>query len=642
MIRALSALMSLVLTSTATSVYPQDHICPVCSAKSVTMSLASHSHFGEFARDLSDVPAFQFDQVEVCPTDLYASWSSRWDEIDKREKAKLAEFLKRPSITLSPDERRIVAGHEAELRASRWWRLLWVRSCDDVRGITARQRHNTTMLFHYAGRYDQADWNNQLSSHYREKAILSLKEAVTAEWTTPSEKRIFSYLRAELVRQAGRLQEASELFREVIANEKKAPASEELAWIPRWAEEQSLKADPKATNAEALVALILPGMPDPWRAEKASALPGWPRHLAALQILSERASQGDAPAAKALWKILERKPERLLALVETVGTDLKPLRTTDPKWKSWFDEISARLKGEKLPAPFEADPNPQRLVNVFTGRILEEPGGRAWRQSVLQPAIIKALAGHDLPSVTLPQDDPIEGTSLPPLISPDRTLKTGEVPPQVAAPPPPTSPKLALALIELLQEQPRDQQPATARMLMRLLQKAEEAPEDAAYPNNRIVTQLLELNGMDRELARELDAPWKSTFWKTMGEYIARVPASSEKLASHPLVSKAFGESEDRPYERLLWDAFAERDDRIWNDRLVPELEKPGRPPFDYSYAFKLNDPKVDAALEQRLRLLRGRAKKDDPAEMIYYELRTIEGLKVTRSLKPIPIQEGR
>ena len=101
------------------------------------------------------------------------------------------------------------------------------------------------MWLHHAGYFaerenDAADWEKRLVSLYREKAISALKEATGAAWPKPEAKRVFAYLRAELTRKTGRKSEALVLFQEVIAAEKSAERNEELEWISRWAEEQSL------------------------------------------------------------------------------------------------------------------------------------------------------------------------------------------------------------------------------------------------------------------------------------------------------------------------------------------------------------------------------------------------------------------
>ncbi|MGL5017230.1 MAG: hypothetical protein ACRDBP_03785, partial [Luteolibacter sp.] len=92
------------------------------------------------------------------------------------------------------------------------------------------------------------DWEKQLAFLFRENAIAALKDAATATWPTATEKRVFAYLRAELTRQAGRNEDALSLFQEVIASEKTNKPDEELAWISRWASEQSLRCGPNVRD----------------------------------------------------------------------------------------------------------------------------------------------------------------------------------------------------------------------------------------------------------------------------------------------------------------------------------------------------------------------------------------------------------
>lgn len=625
--RFLGTGVALIPVAMATSVSPVKHLCPVCLTQSVTLFLNSYSHFGEAARDLSD--AAPMPQVDVCPQDLYASWSYRWLELDQPSKTKLVEFLKHPAVTLTPEEKKIVAGHEEELRHSPWWRMLWARSCDEMRPLTDQQRFEVTLDFQYTRETNPKGWSKDLSDHYRELAIVSLKDAVAAEWTTSSEKQIYAYLRAELVRKAGRTEEASELFRQVIEAEKQAVPLEDLKWISEWAEEQRGKADRSSARLEEQVASILSAMPDPWRDKSATSLPGWPAHLAALRALSQQAAEGDEEAIEGLWKILDHKPARLLALLETVGVDLSSLRTADPKWRAWFDEIATGFVTGKLQAPFETDPDPQRVIQVLSRVVGPESRDRAWRRSVLQPAVEKALAGRDLPTVDLPA----KGSSS--VLSP----RTGTRP----AIPLPTDGEEQESLVDqlaiLLDEQPHEQQVGAARMLMRVLHQAEGKVKDISYPQNVVVFQLLKLEGMDQDLARELDGPWKSTFWKAMGEYIARVPGSSAKLANDPLVTGDPPKDESRSFEFFLWEVFAKRADPVWKDRLLQRLKKPDWLANETRYAHALKDAEVDAALERRITLLQNLPRPEGGTNMILYDLRSLERWKVEKRLAEIPIR---
>lgn len=153
----------------ATSVSPELHECPVCGLKSVEISLRSYSQFGEPARDLSDAPQFRFANVEICPGDLYASWSDAWGKITDGEKSKLAAFLKKPSIHLTEAERSVVAGHEDSFRKSVWFKPLWARTCDELRAADERRKFGSVMRMHFSGSYVgqnrvAEDWEDKLIS----------------------------------------------------------------------------------------------------------------------------------------------------------------------------------------------------------------------------------------------------------------------------------------------------------------------------------------------------------------------------------------------------------------------------------------------------------------------------------------------
>ncbi len=324
-------------TAYATSVAPVLHECPVCSKKSVATRLMSYSNFGEPARDLSDRPGFAFSDVEICPKDLYAGFPDTWEDMKPAEIAKLQEFLKAPSLRLTPEEKKIIDGHEDEFRDSGFFAPLWSRSCDDFLTLSPRDRFDRILRLHYKGASifswkDAKEWEKRLAAHYREQAITALQDAETADWPKPNDKRVYGYLRAEFTRQAGREDEAYGLFKEVIAAESLLKDNDdEMSWILAWSKEQSLRASADAKDPARLMAHIIPELPDPWRDRKAFEDPRWPLHYAAVGILVQKAASGEKSFSDTLWKLLERKPGRLLALLETSGSYFSTLRAVDPR-----------------------------------------------------------------------------------------------------------------------------------------------------------------------------------------------------------------------------------------------------------------------------------------------------------------------
>lgn len=328
-------LLLIAASANATSVFPEFHECPVCGVRSVTMSLASDSQFGEPSRDLSDSSQFRFTAVEVCPGDLYASWADAWQPVDDNEKSKLTKFLKEPFLQLTVAEKSIIGNHEMEFRESCWFQPLWARTCDGFRSNDDRRKLKSILRLHFAGRHLDSqnagqDWEKQLASLFRENAIAALKDVATAKWPTETEKRVFAYLRAELTRKAGRNEEAFSLFQDVIASEKTAKPNEELVWISRWASEQSLHSSPETRD---------PGKPNETRvtnqlrraAGRADDRMIWRKNVL-LPMIRKSAVEGDIPEPD----IPKNDPVlRLPSLEEGTSANVKP--------KPPFDDLCREL-----------------------------------------------------------------------------------------------------------------------------------------------------------------------------------------------------------------------------------------------------------------------------------------------------------
>lgn len=261
--KILSLLLATLSVAAATTVNWVDHACPICGTVSVTMQLGSYHQSGEPAHDLSDSPGFSFHGVDVCPNDLFASWQSNWDRVDPTDKAKLSEFLKQPCVVLTAQEKAIVGDHLDQLKLSCWWEELWARSCDEIRKPDPRHRWRRAIAMNHTGLVATSDWEKKLAAHYREQAIIELKAATTSSWATDVEKRISSYLEAELTRQAGRVDEAKVLFRKVISHEKTLPPNEDFAWIASWSGDQLALIDKPQPTLQPDSQVALPLLPTP-------------------------------------------------------------------------------------------------------------------------------------------------------------------------------------------------------------------------------------------------------------------------------------------------------------------------------------------------------------------------------------------
>lgn len=606
----------------ATSVVPELHECPVCGMKSVRMALCSYSQFGEPARDLSDSPVFRFADVNLCPGDLYASWSDRWKNVDAGEKAKLAAFLKEPSLRLTDAEKTAIRGHEKEFRDSNWFAPLWVRTCDELRRADERRRFDDALQLHFAGPFGASgDWEKTLVSHYRENAIAALKDALAAKWPNPGEKRVFAYLRAELTRQAGRDAEAFVLFQEVIAAEKTAKPDEDLAWIPQWAAEQSLRCGPEAKDPASLLDAIIPELPDPWRKQGASDDPRWPRHYAAVDVLAQRAASGDKPFADALWNLLERKPERLLALLETTGSDIAPLRSVDPRWSGWFDELASRLAARKLPAVLAKDPNDTRVANVLRRAVGGDEGGdKAWRNDKLLPAVRKAAAGGGMPAIKMPEDH--SGFDLPPI--------DGES----DEPPKPSLKEFDRELYKLWEEQAPPVRPDIARIYIRFLRQANEDWDSTQYPAMYFLPAIAETEDGRAAIRKELDGKWKSSFWKAACAYAARMPDSGKAFIRHPFIGKA----DDSLVVKLL----TQQSDASWKDAALRKLKEDEWVSSEViQYLGSLDLPETNTALEQTATGIRNakNSRRSPGMDGKLSTLRQIDEIRIRKRLEKLPIR---
>ena len=609
-----------VVSAHATSVFPELHECPVCGLKSVQMSLCSFSQLGEPARDLSDEPRFAFPEVNVCPADLYASWSMDWGEIRPGEKSKLATFLADPALHLTAAEKHIIAGHEDAFRKSPWFRPLWARTCDELRDLEPRARFQRDLLLHFAGKYlgdqeDAEDWEKRMVSFCRENAISALKDTATADWPEPHEKRVFAYLRAELLRQAGRDEEAHALFQQVIAAEKAAKPDKKLAWISRWAEEQSIRCGPAAGDPEALVKLIIPELPDPSRKRNAAVDPRWPRHYAAAEELSRRAAGGAKPFSEALWNLLERKPERLLALLETIAVDIAPLRNVDPRWRDWFGELETSIRDRKLPGALAKDPNGIRVSNVLRAAVgASGAAGKTWRNDVLLPAVRKAVAEGGMPEIEMPEDDSF--AFLPPIHGEDDE------------PSGPKSKDLDQELYNLWKEQPPAGRGDVARIYIRLLH----AGSPTGYPASSFLPEIAETEDGRRAILRELDGQWENPFWKVACAYAARMPGSGEAFIRHPFLPNVS--------DALVVGLLTVRSDASWMDEAIKKLEHDELVTSDViGYLASLDRPEAVKALETAAAGFRKEKFPIGQYDPKIYALRDIESGRVQARLTKLPIR---
>lgn len=584
----------------ATSVAPVDRECPVCSMPTVGLQLMSYSRFGEAERDLSD-QLFFGPGVEICPQDLFATWPER-RALDANEKSDLAAFLKDPAVELTRGEKDALGVDLEMLRGSVWWESLWARTCDARRKPDPRHQWETAMHLYYEGKLATRPWEKRLAAHFTAAAIQSLKEAESAAWPKDVEKRIFSYLRAELLRRSGKAEEAKALFAEVMRQEESFKDDEETAWIGSWAKEQSFRIDASTATAETLGNWLLEPIPDPWRDEAAAGKNGWQAHRVALDQLAERAAKGDRASSEVLWKAIARKPRNLLAVAETTE-GLAGWRGADERWAKWFDELQADMKAKRLPDLGQDEPNEERVFNVL-GRAVEgeERTEKDGREKLLA-AVVAAAAGDGLPASSL------------------------------------KGPELLGELGELLKAEPVHRQ-GIGRVMIRVLGTLGEKKDDFSYPVKSTVAEFARQGDWKAALPNDSDAKWKSGFWRLVGGYLAGTPGAGEMLAKHPLASKDFGGSDGKMAEELLWRLFAERHDVVWKQKALELLERKSWVRDEVlSYAFATGDAELRKALQRRMDRLRSGEVKGSDKEMSLYEIMQVEDLVRHEKLGGLPIR---
>lgn len=401
---------------------------------------------------------------------------------------------------LTAEERTIVHGHEGEALASDWAKLWPVRSS----ASDPRLRFLVAMQLHYAGQFGpEWEWRLKLRDLYLKEAISQVGIARSAEWTTAMEKRVFTYLHAELLRRSGRVDEARSIFSEFIASERKREAEESTAWLGEWAEEQALINNASAMKPAELTAWLLPEMPKPdWEAKPT---PAWTKHHTALKELAERSRLRDPAALEVLWKVLDRKPARLLAMGETLdrqGFTWLGLEDAEDKWKQWFDELMALTGPQKL-AAFGAAEGEDLSLSSLVPVIYDDYVTAESRKRVVAPAIAKALASE-------------KGTL--PVI--------GDLTPE----------GLVECLMRHLYHQAPEQRLGTMRLVIRSLKQCPEDPHLGCILEIW-KDELAATRDQGDLLKSELEGEWKSNFWKAFCTYLAGVPGSAETLRQDPLLT---------------------------------------------------------------------------------------------------------
>ena len=599
-IRILLGILALSSASVALSVLSRNHDCPVCGKPSVTTAMMSYSNFGgPSARDQIGRP-FGTDVV-ICPHDLYASWYYRWDGIDNQEKERLHEFLKKPTVVLTPEEKVIVGRDLSKLRESWWWELLWTRTCDMVRLPDAKHSLRATLDFYYRGDANSdEEWVRRLSAHYRDKAIEAL---------AGSKELHRRYLRAELLRLAGRSNEAGTLFRKV-ASEAGRKASEvteggdqheRLAGLRLLCEDGLLLIEAGGLGsskvADWLQVPVLAGQDG-----REESPPGeWSRNRIGLQVLMTRAAVGDSEASGLMWQKLSQNPVHLCdwnkLLEGTPGAPgLESLRKCGKPWAPWFDRLAREAKLGKLPDDYQDHVDKERLISI-----LRHLGAEGTDYSMLPP---------------------IDGDTVH---RPRKVLDTSKS-------------DLANDLARRASESASNPVPALGEIIA-LLKQLPDPVERPQYGFIEAANALAKTSREPKRLKDAVEGRWVSDWWRFACEYALGKPGAGPLLAAHPLTAKKFDEG-GKALESIAWSLFAAKRDPIWKGKLLEILRtSPWVHDGILGYATRLNDEEVDLMLEQRMAKMRKNPPFKDIAHMRLYEIRHIEDDRREEKMKALPVR---
>jgi hypothetical protein len=584
--KVFSWLGGLIVGASATSFSPVDFKCPVCGKPSVDSVLMSDNNFGRPpARDPIFAPSG--DGIRICPHDLYASWAFRWDELKAGDKDGLAEVLKDPGVVLTDGEKRIIGMRWDELRESPWWPLLWARTCDQARKPDPNHTRFQALQFYYVGdTTSSVPWIQELATYYRDQAIDGLKD---------SGKPRHRFIRAELMRMAGRTEEAAGIFRKFV-NDLAKPGedeAEERKWLRTLCEEGLLLIEVDGNSSERIAGWLIQPISLP---ESEATVPeGWARHRIAMQTLVSRAADGEKQAGEILWTAISRDPERVIALDETLemipgAPDAIALRNCGKPWTTWFDELAAGARAGKLPDALRKHRNPQRCLNVLSrlGPPSADYMDESWQINTLLPAVIQAEKNDRLPETGISQDD------------------------------------LTYALARLAENEIKGKD-AVLKSIVRVLKEQSQPKEAPDYGLQLALVNLAKQSAKANPPMIALDGVWKSDWWKLAAQYAAGTPGVGPALANDPLVSESFG-SDGKAFENLTYQLFAARRDPVWKTKIINVLRAaPWLPDEPIEYAQSLRDKEVDAAVDERVNRLRNTEVSDGEKMMSLYEIKHVE-----------------
>lgn len=607
---SLLALLISIQTLSATSVTVGEHQCPICERKLKKTVVMSFSQFGEPARDFSDSPQFSlFGDTLVCPWTLFASLESDWEIEDPVEKARLREFLKKSPKTIRLTKAEFALSQEVEV-PGQIRNLLWARTCYDYRGVELdRSRFMALKLFYLTA--SDAPEENLWHGHYREEAIKVLAAEAKRDSLSEELRITFTYLKGELLRQAGRKDEARAALKK---SKTMAEASEsgEDDWLAKWAAEQLaiilVNETPSAELEDWLLKELWTSFKKASKKEEVSR-EDWEKHQLALETLVERAV-ADPVAENIHWKRVQRKSRRLVELAETTSTSSVSRLGEIKRWKDWFGEIAAAVAKGELPKELERTMDDEERKDLL-GQVAGFGKQMIWETDR------KVVAAVARACEVIHAGGEINGLDQFPI----RDV-LGQV-------------------LDLLGKENGDAPKGAVRLAIRLLKEQSEDLELANYPIPYLLRAMYERReAFASEIRKELAGEWKCRFWKECVNYVLGDREALKFLLSSPLLKKVSREN-GRVFEKLLFTLFEKTKEPALKPRAIELLKGRDHLPYEVeSYLAGMFDPEIEEVVLKRLKWIYSdevrKLDNDLLNDLLEYEALEWEGVLADRKVQEL------
>ncbi|BDS06939.1 hypothetical protein NT6N_19790 [Oceaniferula spumae] len=596
----------------ATSVDSVDHTCPACGRQVQLTVLMSYSQFGEQPRNLSSMFG-GITSPQMCPYDLFIDYASRWEKPEAGVKQRIEPILKKRTIVLTEAEQAARKEHGDEFFEP-VKEILWYRTCLPhlkKNKQASPERDLSISLRLYYNAYDEP-----LRSFYRNLAITRLAELPKAAWLKDEVgKLVYAYLHAELLREAGRDQQAIDAFRKVLSAYKKFPGkTEDNQWIEQWAEEQLTRTlFSKQSSAELKENINLQWLDtEYWQEDdhpSDTSPEKWMKHRLALSMIQERHPAGQPDAGEILNAVLDHNVLRLMALADTAAVDYRTLTKHKPL-KIWLTQLRKELKNGTLFRQVK-DAEQKKNLERQLGRLLgKNMFGDEWPVTEeLLPHFEKWRMARD---------------STPPLPE-GWTWQQG------------TDGYKSLIDDEFKNDLDlrRDAMFAFLQVLPQVPDQPKKWSWDVAQGLQTLAENKAHFHG---RLTGLLEKQWEGEFWKSCVAYL-NGSGKAEAFTNSALVKVEI--DQEKRYENFIYGFLGDANDSTWKTKALEELSGDQWIKSDvYRYLDDLSDPSLVPVLEKRIAFLRARMKKKEREkhenEMFGYELSYPESILLRHRMKSL------